>query len=244
VASPPQTPARGPARGSLIYENPLAAPGDHAGFVLEGQAAISVHEGTTRLASVVDESARQAANYVWWCPQELPADFDAEWDFWPDAERGLCFLFFAARGRGGEDLFDPALPKRSGEFAQYTEGAIDCLQISYYRRRPQRQKHHLCNLRKHHGVHLVASGPDPIPQAARAQPPYRLRLLKAGPHVAFWIDGLPILHYEDDGRTYGPVRGAGRIGFRQMAPGRPTPTTPSCACSSSRASTTTSARLS
>ena len=104
MASLPQTPARGPARGPLIYENPLASPGDHAGFVLEGQAAISVHEGTTRLASVVDESARQAANYVWWCPQELPADFDAEWDFWPEAERGLCILFFAARGRGGEDL--------------------------------------------------------------------------------------------------------------------------------------------
>ena len=101
-ACPRRPPAGPPA--VLIYENPLASPGDHAGFVLEGQAAISVHEGTTRLASVVDELARQAANYVWWCPQELPADFDAEWDFWPEAERGLCILFFAARGRGGEDL--------------------------------------------------------------------------------------------------------------------------------------------
>ena len=205
-------------RGPLLYENPLASERDHAGFVLEGQAGITIQETTTRLSSTVDEAARQAANYVWWCPEEFPASFDAEWDFWPEAERGLCILFFAAHGRGGRDLFDPALPQRTGQFAQYTEGAIDCLQISYYRRRPQQQKYHLCNLRKHHGVHLVASGADPIPQASRAQPPYHLRLLKAGPHVAFWIDGLPILHYLDDGRTYGPVLGAGKIGFRQMAP--------------------------
>jgi hypothetical protein len=207
-----------PYRGSLIYENALASERDHAGFILEGQAAITIHDGTTRLDTVVDEAARQAANYVWWCPEEFPESFDAEWDFWPEAERGLCILFFAARGRSGEDLFDPSLPRRSGEFPQYTAAAIDCLQISYYRRRPQKQKHHLCNLRKHHGVHLVASGADPIPQASRAAPPYHLRLLKAGPHVAFWIDALPILHYEDDGRTYGPVLGAGKIGFRQMAP--------------------------
>ena len=210
--------ASGDNRGRLIYENSLAALSDHAGFVLEGQADIAVVDGSTRLATVVDESARQAANYVWWCPEEFPADFDAEWDFWPEAERGLCILFFAARGQGGEELFDPSLPRRSGEFAQYTEGAINCLQISYYRRRPQTQRHHLCNLRKHHGVHLVSSGADPIPQAARAQPPYHLRLLKAGPHVAFWIDGLSILHYEDDGLTFGPVLGGGKIGFRQMAP--------------------------
>lgn len=205
-------------RGALLYENPLSSAADHDGFVLEGKAGIEIVDGTTRLTSVVDESARQAANYVWWCPQEFPASFDAEWDFWPEAERGLCILFFAARGRAGQDLFDPSLARRTGEFPQYTEGDINCLQISYYRRRPQKQKHHLSNLRKHHGVHLVASGADPIPQAARAEPPYHLRLVKAGAHVGFWIDALPILHYADDGVTFGPVLGAGRIGFRQMAP--------------------------
>jgi hypothetical protein len=205
-------------RGALIYENRLASEADHQGWVLEGQAAISVVEGSTRLRSVVDESARQAANYVWWCPEEFPASFQAEWDFWPEAERGLCIMFFAAKGRGGEDIFDPSLPKRTGEFAQYTEAALNALQISYYRRRPLKQQFQLCNLRKHFGVHLVASGADPIPQAERAQPPYHLRLLKAGAHVAFWIHGLPILHYRDDGVTYGPVLGSGKLCFRQMAP--------------------------
>jgi hypothetical protein len=204
--------------GPLLYDNAFASPADLHGFVLEGQADVAIHDGALRLRTVVDESARQAANYVFWCPEEFPADVQVEWDFWPEAERGLCILFCAARGRGGEDLFDPRLPRRTGEFAQYTEAAINCLQISYYRRRPQKQKHHLCNLRKHHGVHLVASGADPIPQAGRADPPYHLRLAKAGRHVGFWIDDLPILHFEDDGRTYGPVLGGGKIGFRQMAP--------------------------
>src|SRR5687767_7151256 len=89
------TPSKPPHRGSLIYDNPLASERDHAGFILEGRAAITINESTTRLDTVVDESARQAANYVWWCPEDFPPDFDAEWDFWPEAERGLCIMFFA-----------------------------------------------------------------------------------------------------------------------------------------------------
>jgi hypothetical protein len=36
--------------------------------------------------------------------------------------------------------------------------------------------------------------------------------------IRFYINGLLILTYEDDGEAYGPVLGSGCIGFRQMAP--------------------------
>ncbi|MGI8927414.1 MAG: DUF1961 family protein, partial [Tepidiformaceae bacterium] len=76
----------------------------------------------------------------------------------------------------------------------------------------------LCNLQKSDGFHFVAGAADPLPAAHRATPPYRLQVVKAGTHVGFWIDELPVLHFADDGQAYGPLLGEGKVGFRQMAP--------------------------
>lgn len=203
-------------RGALLYENPLARPEDVADFVLEGQADVTFVERTLRLRSVVDESEGQRANYVYWCPRDFPADVWLEWDFWPERPRGLCIVFFGARGRGGEDLFAPSLPRRAGEYPQYHSGGIDALHLSYYRRRDD-EPLNTCNLRKSHGFHLVAQAADPIPSAEYARPPYHLRLVKRGPAVRFWINDLPVLSWEDDG-AHGPPVGGGKIGFRQMSP--------------------------
>jgi hypothetical protein len=204
------------ARGELLYENQLASEGDVADWVLEGQAGIGFHEGTLRLSSLLDESEGQRANYVYWCPQDFPADVWLEWDFWPERARGLCIVFFGAKGRGGEDLFDPSLPARTGQYGQYHSGAINALHLSYYRRRDA-EPLNTCNLRKSYGFHLVAQGADPIPSVEYAKPPYHLRLAKRGPHVRFWINDLPVLAWEDD-EAHGPVMGGGKIGFRQMSP--------------------------
>lgn len=71
---------------------------------------------------------------------------------------------------------------------------------------------------KSRGFHLVCEGADPLPPAADALPPYRMKLIKDGAYVRFSINELPILEWTDDGRRFGPVYGAGKIGFRQMAP--------------------------
>ena len=34
----------------------------------------------------------------------------------------------------------------------------------------------------------------------------------------FFIDDLPVLHYEDDGVTFGRLLEGGKVGFRQMSP--------------------------
>jgi hypothetical protein len=203
-------------RGALIYQNRLAGPPDVADFILEGHAAVSFHQETLRLTSLVDESAGQSANYVYWCPQDFPPDVWIEWDFWPERSRGLCIIFFGARGRNGEDLCDPALPHRSGEYEHYHSGAIDALHLSYYRRRDD-EPLNTCNLRKSYGFHLVAQAADPIPAAEYAKPPYHLRLVKLGAAVRFWINDLPVLAWDDDG-THGPPLDGGKIGFRQMSP--------------------------
>ncbi len=210
----------------LIYENPLASEQDIAGFHMEGDGAVTFPRGRMRLRSTrdpgpdSDQAANQLANIVYWCPQDFPDNIAISWNFWPIAEPGLCILFFSATGQQGQDIRDPRLAPRSGPYGQYHHGDINALHVSYFRRRyaDDDRRFHTCNLRKSHGFHLVAQGPDPIPDVADAVGPYAIELTKAGADVTFSINGMRIFQWHDDGRTHGPVLGGGKIGFRQMAP--------------------------
>ena len=203
----------------LIYENPLACAEDLKDFILEGQAAMSFPQGRLRLENKLDASEQQKANYVLWCKEDFPSDVCIEWDFWPVKQPGLCIMFFAAKGRNGEDLFDPSLQKRTGEYPLYHHGDIDAFHISYFRRKEADEKaFHTCNLRKSYGFYMAAQGGDPIPDVQDAVGPYHLTVEKKGDVVRFIINDLEVLKYVDDGVTYGPKLTGGKIGFRQLAP--------------------------
>ncbi|TDO48519.1 uncharacterized protein DUF1961 [Kribbella sp. VKM Ac-2527] len=196
----------------MIYQNPLASPADLDGFRLEGDGALSFPLGRMRLESVRPPEDGQDANIVLWCPEDFPADVTIEWDFWPIREPGLCILFFHAAGRHGEDLFD--LAPRTGPYEQYHHGDLDTYHVSYFRRRwPAERKLHTCNLRKSHGFHLVAQGPDPLPAVIDAQGPYALRLTVKNGEITFSVDDLVTFSWSDEN----PLPG-GKLGFRQMAP--------------------------
>ena len=172
-----------------------------------------------RLASVVDPGEGQKANYVLWCPVEFPDNIEISWQFSPVREPGLSMLFFAAKGRNGEDVLSDTLRKRTGEYSQYHSGDINCLHVSYFRRLWESERClHTVNLRKSYGFHLVAQGADPLPDAADSQGFYHLRLVKKGAVVAFWIENLLLFHWQDDGMNTGPALTSGKIGFRQMSP--------------------------
>lgn len=202
----------------LLYENPLACERDVEGFRLEGRAEISFPAGKMRMRNLLDPSEGQKSNFVFWCPVDFPSDISISWEFWPVLEPGLCILFFAARGRNGEDLFDPNLSPRDGQYKCYNRGDINALHISYFRRTTNERNFNRCNLRKSYGFHLVAQGADPIPSVIYATPPYHMQLDKFGTEINFFINDLKVLQWVDDGITYGPVHSGGKIGFRQMAP--------------------------
>lgn len=205
--------------GKLLYQNPLSSEKDIKGFRLEGQARIHFPEGRMRMENALDASLGQKSNFVYWCPQELPADIAITWNFYPISEPGLCILFFAAKGRKGEDVLSNTLTQRTGEYEMYHHGDIHALHVSYFRRKyPEERSFHTCNLRKSHGFHLVAQGADPIPSVSDSQPPYKIKLIKVQHEVAFYINDLLLFRWTDDGKSYGPILGGGKIGFRQMAP--------------------------
>src|SRR5690606_23606910 len=119
------------------------------------------------------------------------------------APRGLCILFFSARGRNGEEIFHPSLSPRTGQYKQYHSGDINAFHVSYYRRRGD-DVLDLCNLRKSHGFHLVATGADPIPTSEYAEPPYTLEVIKVKNEVRFRVHGLEVFQYVDD-ESHGPL---------------------------------------
>ncbi|HEX7350191.1 DUF1961 family protein [Brachybacterium sp.] len=202
-----------------LYRSALSTPEHLAGWTVEGPLVASFPQGRLRLESATEHTPGQAEHFVAWLPVEHEGDVRISWGFRPLREPGLAMIFWAARGRGGQGIHDPALPPRTGEYAQYHSGAIDAYHLSYYRRMWASERSlHTCNVRKSHGFHLVAQGPDPLPSVLDADRDYRLVLTWQGSTVDLTIDGIPCLRWTDDGSLGGAARPGGAIGLRQMAP--------------------------
>lgn len=204
---------------STLYSSALDHSETLAGWTVEGPAKATFPQKRLRLESASEPAEGQAANFVIWLPVEHQGDVSISWDFRPLREPGLAMIFWAARGREGQSLHDPALPQRTGRYEQYHSGAIDAYHLSYYRRMwPTERRLHTCNLRKSHGFHLVAQGADPLPPVLDADGDYHLELTWRGDRATFSVDGIRCLSWTDDGTTGGSPHRAGAIGLRQMAP--------------------------
>lgn len=202
-----------------IYTNPLSTASDLTGFHHEGPVTSTFAYNRWRFATAPTTSADHDTHAVTWCPQPFPDHIHLAWSFQPLADPGLAMLFFAARGIDGTDLLNSSLANRNGIYSQYHHGDINALHLSYFRRKMATEREFTtCNLRKSHGFHLVAQGADPLPAITDISRPYRVWLVKSGPHVRFGIDQLQCLRWYDSGEHYGPLLSAGHIGFRQMSP--------------------------
>ncbi len=217
-----ETPAAksGFEKGDIVYENPLSSEKDVEGWIMEGQANVSFPEGKMRMESVLDASAGQAANFVYWCPQKMPDNIIIEWDFTPLSDEGLAIMFFGANGQEGKDLFDPSLAERTGQYKQYHSSDINAYHVSYYRRsEPSEREFNVANLRKSAGFNMVAQGADPIPTGKyKGEEPYHISVVKSTDTVIFSVNDLEVFRFDDDGTTYGDYIRDGYIGFRQKVP--------------------------
>jgi len=200
-------------KGRLLYESKLASPAQIGGWVMEGPGVLKFADGWLEMSSQMVDG-KPKGHIVHWCPRDFPDRFVAEWECQVTSEFGLNIIFFAAKGVGGEDIFDPKLPPRNGTFRQYTSEAIVSYHISYYADTPDTPGRSTSNLRKNNHFYLVANGPPGIPAGSNRV--HSIRLIKDGAHVQCQVDGRVIIDYTDDGKRYGPVHGGGKIGFRQM----------------------------
>lgn len=197
-------------RGDLLWEETFD--GDLSNWVVEGPSEVRIEDGRLFVKSLTGEGAPRTGmpGVLVWRKGDLPADFVAEWDFTPVSEpQGFFLVFFAAKGKGGEDLFDPSLPERGGRFPAYTRGAINCYHISYCR-----NYQNSVNLRKNPGLNLVCS--TELSVARRPNHTHHVELAKKGGYVRLRVDGEVCLDWLDEGEVLGPVLGAGKFGLREV----------------------------
>lgn len=189
---------------------------DIAEWVREGPvSALEGDDGLELFSSAGEAQGGDFAHFTLWCPVEFDDGVRVSWSFRPLIDDGLAMLFFGAAGLGA-DLFSPRLAPRVGYYPQYHSGDIRTLHVSYYRRKwASERRFSTCNLRKSPGFQLVAQGADPLPAVADVDGFYRIHVEKDGATVRFGIDDLTLFTWTDDSDS---VVGAGRIGFRHMAP--------------------------
>ena len=183
---------------------------DLSNWVVEGPAIVEIRQRRLYIEPVAKKEGEvPMPGVLVWHKEDLPETFKLEFDFTPKSRAGFFLLFFSAKNLKGEDIFDPSLPERGGEFSKYVNGAIECYHISY-RRGTQGN----CNLRKNPGKTLVKSEPKGF--YGEVDKTSHLVLVKKGPEITLTADGKEIMHWIDDGKTYGPVLGSGKIGLRQV----------------------------
>lgn len=198
------------SKGKLLYESTMQTLESVDIWKMEGRGKVEFSDGWMHMFSP-DEKM----HHVYWCPENFPGSFIAEWEVRNiDTDAGLCIVFFASKGENGEDIFDPSLPKRNGDFKQYTRGKIVSYHISYYAYSPDKALRNHANLRKNNNFILVQKGEEGIPVKSKAI--HKIRLIKDNAHILMFIDNRKIIDWTDDGRANGRVLTGGKIGFRQM----------------------------
>jgi hypothetical protein len=197
-------------KGELLYSNPLLHKIDTLGWRMEGLGEVEFINGWMKMFST-----KEKGHHVFWCPQEFPANFIAEWEVQNlHPEVGLCIVFFSAKGLNGDDIFNITLPKRNGTFNKYTKGAINNYHISYYANSKGHPGRETAHLRKNKGFHKVQEDSMGIP--LRSQAIHKIQLVKFDGLIQLLIDGRKAIDWVDHGQKLGKILQGGKIGFRQM----------------------------
>jgi len=183
-------------------------------WVLEGSGEVSVREGCMHLKNSPDGHA------VLWNTRQFPASFVAEWDFQHHHAQGTAIIFFAARGPEEASIYAPGLPKRGGNFGNYTRGRIRCYHISYSATDEQGVPRGDTHLKKDILDDVLGTGgkigAGPSHIDGQTGKPHHIRLAKLGNRIILEVNGVVSFDCTDDGEKGGPAFNGGQIGFRQM----------------------------
>lgn len=206
-------------KGRLLYSSKMDDKSALKNWVLEGPAEINFENNSMIMRSKIPNPPDlSTGHFNYWCPVEFPENFILEWEYKPLGERGVCHLFFAAKGKNGEDLFDSTLPERDGHYPQYHSGAINNYYVIYFSNMLYFRTSNMATswlIKSNKLASLVHGKIAVVPGEKRY---HKMCLIKEGGHIQLLTDGRVCLNFTDPGgERWGQVYGDGKIGFRQMA---------------------------
>jgi hypothetical protein len=207
-------------KGTLIYENSFNMNQEdwnremQKNWVLEGKGIMESGKGHLSMRSEIFTVPRDRdGHFNLWLKKDFPANVAFEWEFrYAEPGEGLAIIIWAAKGRNGEDIFDPSLPVRRGEvMSDFHTGAVNCYHTSYIARSRK-----TANLRKNYGFHLLTEGHD-LSTVSQPDEWHVIRLEQCGGKIRLLFDGRETYRYTDDGSVGGsPILTGGKFGFRQQ----------------------------
>jgi len=107
-------------KDQLIYQNTLGTQEAVKDWKMEGPGVVVFSDGWMRMYS-----PKEKFHHVFWCPNDFPESFVAEWEAQNlKTDAGLCIIFFATKGAKGESIFYSSFPKRDGTFTQNTKSNL------------------------------------------------------------------------------------------------------------------------
>ncbi|MEE9443955.1 MAG: DUF1961 family protein [candidate division Zixibacteria bacterium] len=206
-------------KGKLVYTSENDKGGGIEAWIVEGPGIIDTEDDVIYVRSKIpDPPDPSTGHFNFWCREDMPQSFVAEWEFKPVSEYGLAGVFFSATGENGEDIFDPALPVRDGHYPQYHSGAIASYFLFYYtNRKVNRTTDYSTSwLLKANNISSLGKGEMGI--HPRRNEFSKVCLIKDNNRIQFSVNGRVTLDFTDPGNErWGPVLNGGKIGFRQMA---------------------------
>lgn len=195
--------------GEVVYANDFQSSEPLFGWVMEGGGRAVLKDG-----KLVIDSPEAASNLVYWIDKPMPENFILTFDFQVQSEDGLCILFICAANKNGQSIFEPALAKRAGNFAEYTNGDINNYLLQYYTQNPTHLEHTDNELRKNAGFALIQQTPAVI---ERGSPNiYKITVIKDGGKIMMFVDDKLIIDAVDNNALGTAPYSRGYIGLRQM----------------------------
>ncbi len=206
-------------RGSLLYESKMDSEDSIGDWILEGPGEINFENSKMIMRSQIpDPPDGSTGHFNIWCPADFPENIIVEWDFQPLSDVGVCHIYTAARGKNGEDIFDPSLPPRDGHFQQYINDAINNYYTIYFTNRRMMRTTNFATswLVKSSNASVMTLGQTAVAPGDKRF--HRMRLIKEGGHIQLFTDDKLCLDFTDPGNErWGEILGGGKISLRQMA---------------------------
>lgn len=206
-------------KGKLLYTSKMESRESMKGWVLEGPAVIDFADSSMIMRSQIPNPPDgSTGHFNYWCPEDFPSKIIIEWEFKPLSDKGVCHLFFAARGQNREDVFDPSLPERDGHFQQYINGTINNYYFIYFSNLRMMRTSNVATtwFSKSSKQSVLALGQIGVTPGDKKF--HKIRMIKDGAHMQIILNGKVCLDYTDPGNErWGKVLGGGKISFRQMA---------------------------
>lgn len=148
---------------------------------------------------------------VYWNTFKTPDNYIIECDFQSLSQNALHMLMFSCTGSSGQDVFDPALKKRTGLATQYTNSDLYNYRISFFA--PGRET---SNMRKSPGKRITVKGEDFT--LINKLEPHHLKIVKYNDTIEWYIDGKLSFRFKDDLED-GYLKG-GQTAIRLMVPAK------------------------